>query len=106
MTTVVKQPNPVKTLRLAGCKVKVNHWRFYDVPVMGGVQRELFLQGEGMDVPDGLKPLPRGGRTNVTVTMPNGVTYRGAAECSDKDNYCKRSGVAYCLDRLRPTFGE
>jgi len=106
MKTEIKQSNPVKFLRLMGCKVKVNHWRFYDVPVLGGSKRELALQGPristGIDIPDDVQPSPRGGQTVVTVTSPSGWVYRGIAKCSLKDNYCKRSGVAYCLDRLKP----
>lgn len=99
--TETKRPNPVKTLRLMGCKVKVNHWRFYDTPAMGYIQRDLLLQGEGMDIPDKLQPNPRGGTTEVTVTLPNGSVYNGASACSEADNYCKKTGVALCLDRLK-----
>lgn len=99
--TETKRSNPVKALRLMGCEVKVKHWRFYDVPVLGGVECELMWEGEGMDVPDGIKPNPRGGMTVTTITTPTGSVYRGVAECSKRDNYCKRIGVSYCLDRLK-----
>lgn len=44
-------------------------------------------------------PLPRGGLTTVTVTLPDGHLFYGAAKCSKRDNYCKAIGRQIALGR-------
>ena len=103
MATV--RANPVKTLRLTGCKVRVSHLRRYKCPVVGGYDIKLSPHGVYPEYKTlQCKPtmLTTGGVTVVKVTLPTGKVLEGEAVCSDKESYCKRTGVAYCLDRLRP----
>lgn len=100
--TETKRPNPVKTLRLMGFDVQVQHYRMYDVPVMGGVKRYLCLEGKEMNIPRDLKPLPRGGKTVVTVFTADKV-FRGVADCNISDNYNKKVGTTLCMERLERT---
>jgi len=74
----------VKRLRELGFQIEVRHDRKYDEDV------------------DAVSPL--GGETHVTMTAPNGKTLEGHAVCSDQDNYCKREGVTYCLERAFVNF--
>lgn len=67
----------VANLRKAGFQVEVQHNR----------------------VRLGEEVLPQGGQTTVKIITPNGKTLSGEALCSDKDNYCKRKGVEYALER-------
>lgn len=40
----------------------------------------------------GLTPSPQGGRTEVSIEMPDGSSVSGVAECSDRDNYNRNIG--------------
>lgn len=44
-------------------------------------------------------PEPRGGRTSVRLTLPNGEEVWGIAECSTRDNYSKKIGRDIALGR-------
>lgn len=83
-----------------GCTVTVMHHRLYKVPVLGGVAPIL----EPFDAPGGIKPDPCGGMTEVIITTPSNAVFRGFAYCSKHDNYCKRTGVKLCLDRLKNDY--
>lgn len=76
----------VAQLRKMGYQVEVRHSRNTDV-----VNGELVVS-------------PLGGETHVTITTPNGKTLEGHAVCSNRDNYCKREGVRYCLERAFTGF--
>ena len=69
-----------------------------------GIQRHVWhgrrVQGRSADVlmssynikRAGLRPLGFGGRTVVSLTLPNGVAVTAKAECSERDHYDKSVG--------------
>jgi len=75
-----KMKDTVETLRKSGYKVGVYHKRRRD-------ERLIFPE------------LPKGGRTEVCVTTPDGRTATGKARCSKEDTYVKKIGVQIALDR-------
>lgn len=77
----------VASLRKKGYQVEVRHDRKSDMNESGKITVS-----------------PLGGETHVTITAPNGKVLEGHAVCSDKDNYCKREGVRYCLERAFTDF--
>lgn len=67
----------VERLRKSGFKVRVKHYRLMN--------------------PCGIKP--RGGKTVVEVTTPEGESLVGMARCSRNENFNKRLGVRIALGR-------
>lgn len=67
----------VESLRKLGWKVRVRHFR-----------REASSEIN-----------PRGGKTIVEITLPDGRTICGSARCSRKENFNKRLGVQIALGR-------
>lgn len=67
----------VEKLRKSGFKVRVKHYRLMS--------------------PYGIKP--RGGKTVVEVTTPEGEGLTGMARCSRNENFNKRLGVRIALGR-------
>lgn len=76
----------VAQLRKMGYQVEVRHSRNVDI-----------VNGEAV-----VSPL--GGETHVKITTPNGKELEGHAVCSVKDNYCKREGVRYCIERAFTSY--
>jgi hypothetical protein len=76
--------NNVEELRKSGYKVWVKHFRRGS---LGG-------------------PNPRGGKTVVEVTTPDGVTLVGVSRCSRKENFNKRLGVRIALGRAFTSAGD
>ena len=76
--------NNVEELRKSGYKVWVKHFRRDS---LGG-------------------PNPRGGKTVVEVTTPDGVTLLGVSRCSRKENFNKRLGVRIALGRAFTSADE
>jgi hypothetical protein len=67
----------VERLRKSGFKVRVKHYRLMN--------------------PCGIKP--RGGKTVVEITTPEGESLVGMARCSRNENFNKRLGVRIALGR-------
>ena len=102
--------NTVKEARQAGAKVKVTHKRFPNA--------ELALYINGRFERCGFGPLEKhiyrqavramGGQTVVELIY-NDQHVVGEANCSEKDHYCKKTGVALALTRacakLTDTYG-
>lgn len=74
----------VKEYRQAGYKVRVLH------------HREFWTPFGSMKSPE---PTPKGGKTAIEITSPEGLTSKGEAKCSDRDNFCRKTGVAIALGR-------
>lgn len=70
----------VEQLRKSGYRVGVYHTRRYDHRLIQPL-------------------LPNGGRTEVCVTTPHGLTVTGKARCSKEDTYVKKVGVQIALNR-------
>ena len=75
----------VKELRQSGYKVKIIHFR-----------EEGFTKHEFCGTP---KILAKGGRTELLLMSPEGIQIKAEAKCSNRDNYCRRTGVAISLGR-------
>ncbi len=87
----------VAELRQKGIRVSISHLRRFD-NVEG--DQEYYHR---LDIPD-KQPLPRGGKTVVTITIPSTdslpeESFHAEAKCSDEDNYSKKTGVKIALGR-------
>ena len=79
----------VKELRQSGYKVKVIHHRIKGFPMMYKDDEQVFF-GELN---------PKGGRTELLLMSPEGIQIKAEAKCSNRDNYCRKVGVAIALGR-------
>ena len=78
----------VKSLRQKGYKVKCFHTR--NIP-------DLLSEGNtnyNYELFDA-----KGGKTEVQLIDPNGIKASGEAKCSNKENYCRKTGVKIALGR-------
>lgn len=75
-------PKPIKEIRF-------QHWRL--------VGWTLLRRHEWKE--RGIQPCPRGGWTKAVVKFEDGTTAIGTAECSQKDNYCRKIGRDIALGR-------
>ena len=96
MTLIPNQT--VASLRRNAFKVKVEHQRFFT----GLSERDNGqLKPEYLIRKEGLKFLPKGGKTTVYVTrISDGTNFIGEAVCSNKDAFNRKIGVAISLGRL------
>lgn len=76
----------VKSLRQSGYKIKVIHHRLYE---KGDVEK-FDWRGEYS---------AKGGTTQLLLMSPEGIQIKAEAKCSEKDNYCRKVGVAIALGR-------
>jgi hypothetical protein len=93
----------VKQLRNIGCKVKIQHYRFVSYNAFHLTGKKGYLIGKLLpekDV-DGKERFPRGGKTTMEVTTPQGRTFITETNCSKSDGFCRRRGVQICLERLQ-----
>lgn len=74
----------VEKLRRAGVKVRVKHYRR--------------VSSSGTN--------PRGGKTVVEVTLPDGTALVGESKCSRKENFNKRLGVRIALGRAMKIYRD
>jgi hypothetical protein len=83
----------IKTLRQSGYKVRVIHARKYKrVKKIDGDYYELFA---------------RGGSTTIQITTPDKKhNVQGIAECSDKDNFSKKTGNFIAVGRALKELKE
>lgn len=86
MTTVAQ-------LRQEGWKVRVTHYRY------SKFDNKLYRQDQFEKYARSISMAERGGRTEISLTSPSGVSATGVAECSKKDNYNKKLGVRIALNR-------
>lgn len=84
-----------KQLRQTGFKTSVCHFRYLNGDSFLYPRQYLVVENATRDIN------PRGGKTLVTVTTPEGKSYSGAAVCSREDNFCYRRGVSIALGRLK-----
>lgn len=86
----------VKSLREKGWKVKCFHTRnpqwSAEVLRVNGLPFELGTS-------------PKGGKTKVHLIDSYGVSGYGVAVCSEKENYCRKTGVAIALGRALKDWG-
>lgn len=97
----------VQELRKNGWKIRIAHLRITE-GYKGYVSRRDFE--DGVPYPDCKSwagaVSPRGGKTLVTVTSPEGQTVEISAQCNEKDNYNRRRGVQIALGRALKKFGQ
>lgn len=95
----------VEELRAAGYKVRIHHHRLWraDGKI---VEASPFEVKNGLiKVDNPAQPLAHGGKTILELTTPNGVTVTKSAECSLKDNFCYKTGVAVTIGRALKAIG-
>lgn len=103
----------IKEFRKAGYKVHVDHRRLWKIAYIEPRNKSLVVktventQGVmsrgGTPDENGVlyQLLPKGGRTEVTVTDPaTGLDFYAYADCRSDENYNKRTGVEKCLERV------
>jgi hypothetical protein len=83
----------IKTLRQSGYKVRVIHTRNYKI-----VKK---ISGDHCEI------LARGGSTTIQITTPDKkYDAQGVAECSDKDNFSKKTGNFIAVGRALKELKE
>lgn len=82
----------IHQLRLTGLKIKVHHYRNFNIQAKKNNEMR-FTFG------DFYRITPKGGRTVVTITDTNGDVFTGESICSIKDNYCRKTGARIALER-------
>lgn len=87
----------VETLRKSGYKVRVNHYRNVSANARTNGQMTLTLFRQGDKVLS-RNITAKGGKTEIHLTFKD-KTVTGTAECSIKDGYNKKIGVAKALGR-------
>lgn len=92
--------NLCKQLRQAGNRVYVTHYREYFELVNGRPVIVPHATHELADKKDVKYALPKGGMTEVKVTTRSGKEFVAVADCSVKENYCRKTGVRVALERL------
>ena len=91
----------VHQLRALGHKVRVEHRRrYYDVvnnrySFLTNYEYSLISDHAGLVV----GPFATGGITTIDILFATGKVTEGVAECSKKENYCLKRGVAIALER-------
>lgn len=89
----------VKELRSQGYKVRVTHRRRYPNAYFG-IEDENWTryEAEKFGYSPRLASLT-GGYTKVEITTPEGEDLAGIAECSLKDNFCRKTGRELAIER-------
>ena len=78
---------------LENAEVRVFHYR----PQLGGKTDLTYTRFEFKR--RGRQPAPTGGKTRVILTLADGREFWGEARCSDRDNYCRKTGREIALGR-------
>ena len=75
----------IKQLRQTGYKVRVMHERdTFKVQTISGYRS--FYNA-------------RGGSTTIQITTPEGITIEGKSRCSEKENFCRKTGNIIAMER-------
>lgn len=101
----------IKSLRNSGYKVRVLHDRYLAPTKIGQAVPKNKLSHLTEARKKGLEVAPKGGKTVIEVTAPQGSgilpeTVTGVAECNLVDNYCKRTGINIALGRAMKQFAN
>ena len=109
MNDTIKTPTLTEVIA-AGYRVDIKHRRRYRVAYIEAGSKKLKVETLLLEkwfvdidpVPNELMELlSRGGVTEVTVTDPEfGLGFFASATCRDDEEYCKKSGIDKCLDRI------
>lgn len=99
----------IQQLRKSGHKIRVTHYRWVEFAYQEhdnswfDLTKELvrkcdleFLLKENI-----ARLLPRGGKTVIEITDPNGKDFKLESKCSPLDNFCYKEGVKQCLRKKR-----
>lgn len=94
----------IKTLRVNGWKVSIQHFRAVSPDFGDRIPKilpdKLLRANPRLDVGTvSVKPLQKGGETHLELTSPNGRRFTGKAVASAKDNFCRKNGVRVALGR-------
>lgn len=105
-TKTVRTPT-LKEFKAAGYSIIVEHLRRYKivgkdprtgkiyVSIVSGASRSTNKNSRNVEL------LARGGSTTVTIIDPDtGTEFFSAARCRDNENFSKKIGIKYCLNRI------
>lgn len=103
LQTAIRSNAPIHSLRKAGIKVRIFHSRITNTgstKLAGPKEIKLELLPV-RDIKDrGLSMHTKGGKTEVSITTPDGKDYQATAECSMEDSFCYKLGNRICLGRI------
>mgnify|MGYP003441292531 CR=1 FL=1 len=109
-TPSAKKTRPVdrtNDLISQGWKVKVRHLRYF--PFLEDEGEPAFLTK--YEYLTKINPKfyaenvwPVGGRTEVVLVTPEGKEYKGVAKCSFEDNFNRKEGRAWAIDRAYQNY--
>ena len=87
----------IHSLRKAGNKVRVTHFR---MTLDGRLQpRRLFTNDSVKTKGHNPYLTPKGGKTLIEITTPDGLELVGEAHCSLEDNFNRKYGINKALGR-------
>jgi len=90
----------VQDLRRQGCRVRLLHYRLAFLPNGTDVDVGLFPASDLKAMHQLCLADPKGGKTVVDVQFPDGNNIHAEAECSLRDQFRKKTGVAIALGRV------
>lgn len=86
--------NTIKTLRQAGYKIRINHYRYLENQTDLVPMYEIRKNGWQQFI------TPKGGKTIMQVTTATGYDYQVVAGCKQCDSFNRKVAVLICLGRL------
>lgn len=86
----------IHALRRANIKCKIGHYRY----VQSKFVNWLFSPTELKNAKNATI-LPRGGKTSIKITLPNGKNYESIAQCNLTDNFNHKIANQICLGRIK-----
>ncbi len=104
----------IHQLRLAGFKVKLDHYRRVQLPLIGRQPlpadfigdrsepewRECRVTRLAKKAREFAAIAPKGGRTELAVRAPDGKEGKAVAVCYWQDRFCRKLGARVCISRL------
>jgi hypothetical protein len=101
----------VEQLRRGKYKVRVIHRRVYltdELECQAHLLSKFELHTATLDDHQLILigPLEKGGECEVEITSPAGKSASGKAECSTKDNYCRKEGLMLAIKRALKQLKE
>lgn len=96
----------LKRLKDEGYKVRVQHLRRAVLWEDCDVEETLYSKHEIRDFPEG-QIVATGGETRVSIETADGFSgVNGVAQCSLKDNFCRKTGLEIALQRALILLGR
>lgn len=104
----MKLQTQIDCLRNSGFKIKVEHYRYVrggGIPGVNIMPRRVIDEhntGKLAHIPFFIQPC--GGIVEAEITAPDGHTYLGHSECSEKDNFVRKIGTTMAIGRAMQQY--